>query len=124
MDKILMHFIKPFARIAMVINSRAEVQKVWPIITYGKNYNGTSITEFVRKEGMEQPIWYWNPSTAVCGIDFYRGKLFPKWNNKLLVGALKYEDLRVRDVVCGPDGAIYVVLNGPGTILRLTPKPD
>jgi glucose/arabinose dehydrogenase len=115
----------------------------WPIITYGKNYNGTPITEFIRKEGMQQPIWYWKPSTAVCGIDFYHGELFPKWNNKLLVGALKYEDLRVldienhrvmheevilknagrvRDVVCGPDGAIYVVLNGPDLILRLTPK--
>jgi glucose/arabinose dehydrogenase len=115
----------------------------WPIITYGKNYNGTPITEFVRKADMEQPIWYWKPSTAVCGIDFYQGKLFPKWNNKLLVGALKYEDLRVldiekdrvmheevilknagrvRDVVCGPDDAIYVVLNGPDMVLRLTPK--
>ncbi|VGO21709.1 PQQ-dependent sugar dehydrogenase [Pontiella sulfatireligans] len=117
----------------------------WPIITYGKNYNGSIITEFVRKDGMEQPVWYWNPSTAVCGIDFYHGDLFPKWNNKLLVGALKYEDVRVldiegsrvmheevilknagrvRDVACGPDGAVYVVLNDPGTILRLTPKKD
>ena len=94
---------------------------------------------------MEQPVWYWRPSPAVCGIDFYQGKLFPKWNNKLLVGALKYEDLRVldiekdrvmheevilknagrvRDVVCGPDGAIYVVLNSPDIILRLTPKQE
>jgi glucose/arabinose dehydrogenase len=115
----------------------------WPIITYGRNYNGTPITDIVRKDGMEQPVWYWKPSTAVCGIAFYHGKLFPKWNNKLLVGSLKYEDVRlldiendrvmheevilknagrVRDVVCGPDGAIYVVLNSPGTILRLTPK--
>ncbi len=117
----------------------------WPIITYGKNYNGTPITEFVRKEGLQQPAFYWTPSTAVCGIDFYHGELFPKWNNKLLVGALKYEDLRllnieknrvmheeiilqnsgrVRDVVCGPDGAIYVVLNNPGTILRLSPAKN
>jgi len=114
----------------------------WPLITYGKNYNGTPITKFVRKEDMQQPIWYWKPSTAVCGIDFYPGDLFPKWKNKLLVGSLKYEDLRVLDiekdrvmheevilknagrvraVVCGPDGAIYVVLNDPGTILRLSP---
>ncbi len=92
---------------------------------------------------MEQPIWYWKPSTAVCGIDFYSGDLFPKWNGQLLVGSLKYEDLRVlslegrrvmheevilknagrvRDVACGPDGAIYVVLNDPGAILRLTPE--
>lgn len=115
----------------------------WPVISYGKNYNGSIITELTHQEGMEQPIWYWNPSTAVCGIDFYSGDLFPKWNNKLLVGALKYEDVRVlslegnrvmheevilknagrvRDICCGPDGAIYVVLNDPGTILRLTPE--
>jgi glucose/arabinose dehydrogenase len=117
----------------------------WPVITYGRNYNGDIISELTREEGMEQPIWYWNPSTAVCGIDFYSGDLFPKWNNKLLVGALKYEDVRVlsleghrvmheevilknagrvRDVCCGPDGAIYVVLNNPGTILRLTPQTN
>jgi glucose/arabinose dehydrogenase len=123
---------------------RAGVNYGWPVISYGRNYNGSIITELVRKEGMEQPIWYWKPSTAVCAIGFYRGDLFPRWNNKLLVGALKYEDVRildiekdrvmheevilknagrVRDVVCGPDGAIYVVLNDPGTILRLTPKP-
>lgn len=117
----------------------------WPIITYGINYNDTPITDIVRKEGMEQPVFYWRPSTATCGLDFYHGDLFPKWNNKLLVGALKYEDVRlldiendrvmheeiilenagrVRDVVCGPDDAVYVILNDPGTILRLVPKKD
>ncbi len=115
----------------------------WPVITYGINYNDTIITDIVRKEGMEQPAFYWRPSTATCGLTFYHGDLFPKWNNKLLAGALKFEDVRlldiendrvmheeiilkgsgrVRDVVCGPDGAIYVILNDPGTILRLTPK--
>lgn len=115
----------------------------WPVITYGKNYNGSIITKETRHEGMEQPVWYWNPSTAVCGIDFYSGDLFPKWRNKLLVGALKYEDVRVlsiennrviheevilknagrvRAVKCGPDGAVYVTLNNPGTILKLTPQ--
>ena len=115
----------------------------WPVITYGRNYNGTVITEERRREGMEQPNFYWNPSPAFCGLDFYHGGLFTKWNNKLLVGALKYEEVklltlagdrviheeilikgagRVRDVECGPDGAVYVVLNDPGTILRLTPE--
>lgn len=115
----------------------------WETITYGKNYNGTIITELTHKAGMEQPNFYWNPSIAVCGLDFYRGDLFKKWKNKLLVGALKYEEVRllqieedrvvheevivknqgrVRDVSTGPDGAIYVVLNKPGTVLRLTPK--
>uniref|UniRef100_UPI003217F763 PQQ-dependent sugar dehydrogenase n=1 Tax=uncultured Draconibacterium sp. TaxID=1573823 RepID=UPI003217F763 len=115
----------------------------WPVITYGLNYNGTIITEQTHKPGMEQPIVYWKPSIAVCGLDFYRGNLFKKWENKLLVGALKYEEVRllslekdrvmhqevivknqgrVRDVSTGPDGAIYVVLNKPGTVIRLTPK--
>lgn len=115
----------------------------WPVITYGLNYNGTVITELTHKAGLEQPILYWKPSTAVCGLDYYTGDLFKKWKNKLLVGALKYEEVRlldiednrvmhqeiivkgqgrVRDVTTGPDGAIYVVLNKPGTVLRLTPK--
>ena len=117
----------------------------WETITYGKNYNGTIITDETHREGMEQPVLYWNPSIAVCGLDFYTGDLFKKWKNKLLVGALKYEEVRllniekervmhdeiilkgmgrVRDVSTGPDGAIYVVLNDPGTVLRLTPKLD
>ena len=114
----------------------------WPVITYGINYNGTIITENVRMDGMAQPNFYWRPSSAVCGLDFYRGDLFPKWKNKLLVGALKYEQVsildlegdrvlheevilknlgRVRDVESGPDGAIYVVINDPGMIVKLTP---
>ena len=117
----------------------------WETITYGINYNGTIITEFTHKPGMEQPNLYWRPSIAVCGLDFYRGELFKKWKNKLLVGALKYEEVRllsiegdrimhdeiilkgqgrVRDVQTGPDGAIYVVLNDPGTVLKLMPKID
>ncbi len=113
----------------------------WPVITYGKNYDGTTITDQRRKEGMAQPVKYWRPSTAVCGLDYYRGEEFPFWQNHLLVGALKYEEVRlveierdrvlheevilknygrVRDVSSGPDGAIYVVLNEPGQVLRLT----
>ncbi|MDX8337624.1 PQQ-dependent sugar dehydrogenase [Draconibacterium sp. IB214405] len=115
----------------------------WETITYGKNYNGTVITEVTHKPGMEQPNLYWRPSIAVCGLDFYHGDLFSKWKNKLLVGALKYEEVRllqiegdkvvhqevivknqgrVRDVSTGPEGAIYIVLNNPGTVIKLTPK--
>ena len=117
----------------------------WETITYGKNYNGTIITEEKRREGMEEPNIYWTPAIAVCRLDFYTGDLFPKWKNKLLVGALKYEEVRllniekdrvmhdevilkgqgrVRDVMTGPDGAIYVVLNNPGTVIKLLPKLD
>ena len=115
----------------------------WETITYGRNYNGTIITELTHLPGMEQPVLYWKPSIAVCGLDFYSGNLFEKWKNKLLVGALRYEEVRllniendrvmheqtilkglgrVRDVSTGPDGAIYVVLNQPGKVIRLTPK--
>jgi glucose/arabinose dehydrogenase len=117
----------------------------WPEITYGLNYNGTVISEDFKKPEMESPILYWTPSIAVCGLDFYTGDQFPRWHNDLIVGALKYEEVRildlegnrvlheevilknhgrVRDVACGPDGAIYVVLNEPGRILRLTRSTD
>ncbi len=123
---------------------RAGINYGWPTITYGRNYNGTPVSEFESKPGLEQPVLFWRPSIAVCGIDFYRGNLFPRWKNRLLVGALAYEEVRlltiendrviyqetilknagrVRDVASGPDGAIYVVLNNPGTVLRLTPVP-
>jgi glucose/arabinose dehydrogenase len=117
----------------------------WPVISYGINYNGAIITDIFRKEGLEQPIFYWKPSIATCGLDFYSGNIFPKWKNRLLVGALKMEELqlldiekdrmmyrqtilknagRVRDVTTGPDGAIYVLLNRPGKVLRLSSKPE
>ena len=115
----------------------------WPVITYGKNYSGTPVSDITEKEGMEQPIINWTPSPAMCGLDFVTGNRFPKWNNNLLAGALKFQEVkrlvlendkvvkeeiivkdmgRVRDVVVSPDGAIYVVLNGPDRIVRLTPK--
>ena len=117
----------------------------WPVITYGRNYNGTPITDITRKEGMEQPIIYWKPSIAVCGMEFYQGNEFPKWENKLLVGALAYEEVRlltivddrvmhdevimknvgrVRDVAPGPDGAVYVVMNDPHVVLKLTASEE
>ena len=115
----------------------------WPEITYGINYNGEIISEFKEKPGMEQPVLHWTPSIAVCGIDFYKGDAFPEWRNDLLVSALKYKQLarlviegdkvvkeeivlknagRVRDVGVSGAGLIYVVLNQPGKILKLSPK--
>ena len=117
----------------------------WPEVTFGRNYDGNIISLLSERVGIDAPSLYWKPSIAVCGIDFVRGDRFPRWRNHLLVGGLKYEEVRllcirddrvlhqeiilknagrVRDVACGPDGAIYVVLNGPGTVLRLTPLRD
>jgi glucose/arabinose dehydrogenase len=113
----------------------------WPVITHGRNYDGNLVSEFSAKPGLAQPALFWRPSIAVCGIEFYAGDMFPKWRSKLLVGALRYEEVklltvvddrvlheetilksagRVRDVGVGPDGAVYAVLNNPGTVLRLT----
>lgn len=114
----------------------------WPVITYGMNYDGTPMVGITEKEGMEQPISYWVPSIAVCGLDFYNGDKFPKWKNDLLAGGLAQQEVRririedqkvvsqeiilknigrVRDVAMGPDGLIYVILNGPDRLVRLVP---
>jgi glucose/arabinose dehydrogenase len=117
----------------------------WPEITYGINYDGTILTRDREKEGMEQPNLYWRPSIAVSGISFYDGDMFPYWESRLLVGALAYEEVRllnikedrvihqevilkdmgrIRDVITGPDGAVYVVLNEPGKVLRLSKEKE
>jgi glucose/arabinose dehydrogenase len=117
----------------------------WPEISYGRHYNGNILTRFEAKAGMEQPTWVYRPSTGVCGLDIYRGDQFPKWQGHLLVGSLKYESVdllmvdgdrvihretivknlgRVRDVAVGPEGAVYVVLNGPDRVIRLTAIVD
>ena len=124
----------------------------WPMVTLGMNYDGTpmdydgpdgkKIESVTEMEGVEQPIAFWVPSIAVCGLDFYTGDKFPKWKNDLLVGALAQQEIRrvriegkkvvsqeiifknvgrVRDVAMGPDGLIYVVLNGPDRLVRLMP---
>ena len=114
----------------------------WPVITFGMDYNGTPISALTAKDGMEQPIIHWTPSIAVCSVDFYFGKEFPRWNGNIFVTALAQQELRrivldgqrvtkqevlfknigrVRDVCTGPDGLIYVALNGPNKIVRLEP---
>ncbi|RZS96783.1 PQQ-dependent sugar dehydrogenase [Cecembia calidifontis] len=114
----------------------------WPIITYGVNYDGTTITNLTHHEGMEQPLTYWDPSIAVCASEFVTGGQFPKWQNNLLVTALKDQEIRrlvldgdkvlsqevilkgmgrVRDVKFGPDGALYVLTNSPDALLRISP---
>ncbi|HYG21701.1 MAG TPA: PQQ-dependent sugar dehydrogenase [Verrucomicrobiae bacterium] len=121
---------------------RPGVNYGWPLITYGMDYNGTPITALTAKEGLEQPIIHWTPSIAVCGIGFYTGDKFPRWKNNLFVTSLAAQELRrvvidgrkvtsqeilfkdigrIRDVVTGPDGALYLAMNGPDRIIRLEP---
>lgn len=115
----------------------------WPEISYGINYNGTILTEYQEKEGMEQPVHQWTPSIAPCGMAHYTGDQFPEWKGNLFVGALAFRSLarvvvsgnsfveeeklldqigRVRAVEQGPDGYIYVATEGPGMIVRLMPE--
>lgn len=115
----------------------------WPKITYGVNYNGTSITDKTEMDGMLQPLTYWVPSIAPSGMAFYTGDEFPEWKGNLLVGSLKFRYLnrmdmdgekvvkqeellrerneRIRDVKQAPDGSIYLLTDDAnGKILRLT----
>ena len=117
----------------------------WPLITYGANYgSGTKIGEGTHKDGMAQPLYYWDPSIAPSGMAFYTGKHFPKWKGNLFVGSLKFETLvrleldgekvvheerilegrlgRIRDVRQGPDGLLYLLTDETSGILaRLVP---
>jgi glucose/arabinose dehydrogenase len=106
------------------------------------NYNGTPMTDKTAMEGMEQPVTYWVPSIAVSSINFYTGDAFPQWKNDLFVAALAQQELRrleirdgqvthqevlfkgvgrLRDLIMGPDGNIYVAFNNPDRIARLVP---
>ncbi|MFV0338921.1 MAG: PQQ-dependent sugar dehydrogenase [Chthoniobacterales bacterium] len=114
----------------------------WPVITYGMNYNGTPITDKTEQVGMEQPLSYWTPSIATCGLDVASGKAFPNWKNDFFAGGLASKELhrlrvrdgeviereliskglgRIRDVRIGPDGLLYLVLNAPDKIVRFVP---
>lgn len=114
----------------------------WPVITYGINYSGTPITDKTEMDGMEQPIHYWVPSIAPSGVTFVTSDKYPGWKGDLLVGSLAFQYLehltmdgekvtnrekllegmgRVRNVRQGPDGLIYVSIEGKG-IYKLVPK--
>ena len=115
----------------------------WPKITYGINYSGTPITNDQDLPGLEQPFYYWIPSIAPSGMAFVSSDNYPKWKDNLLVGSLKFEYLellviennkvkerhkvlegigRIRNVKQGPDGLIYIGVEGKG-ILKIIPKP-
>ncbi len=66
----------------------------WAAITYGKNYDGTTITNETRRDGMDQPIVQWTPSIAPSGLTLYTGDRIPEWRGQLFLGALSFEHLR------------------------------
>lgn len=117
----------------------------WPTITYGVDYSGAKIGVGTAGQGMEQPIYYWDPVIAPSGATFYTGNAFAEWRGDLLVGSLTPGGLvrlrltngrvtdesryvidpgeRVRNVRQGPDGMIYLLTDSRrGRIVRLEPR--
>ncbi len=119
----------------------------WPVISYGVHYSYLKIGEGTAKQGMEQPVYYWDPVIAPSGMVFYTGNLFAGWKNNILIGSLtpgllvrlvmkdgkvaqeeRYlGDLRerIRDVGQAPDGSLYLLTDARnGQILRITPAAN
>lgn len=112
----------------------------WPVITYGQDYSGGPIGQGItRREGMEQPVYYWDPVIAPSGMVFYRGAMFPELEGDALIGGLQAGAVvrlriegdrvtgeqrllegigRVRDIELAPDGALLILTDG-GELIRL-----
>ncbi len=117
----------------------------WPLISYGSNYSGGGFAQGSSAKGLEQPIFYWDPSIAPSGLSFYSHAkpLIPDWDGSLLAGALREQYLsrlilkgekivseeryfvgrfgRIRDVRTGPDGAVWLLIDSSdGQVVRVT----
>ncbi len=117
----------------------------WPSVTYGIDYDGSTISNQTTASGIEDPVIYWVPSIAPSGMAFYSGAAFPLWQGNLFVGALAGQQLRrlelrgdkvihqeillqnklgrIRDVRMGPDGFLYLLTDSDnGVLYRLEPE--
>jgi glucose/arabinose dehydrogenase len=113
----------------------------WPIITYGIEYNGQRVAAGIQQqEGLEQPVYYWDPVISPSGITFYKGNRIPEWENNLFIGALSgthivrlvienntvigeerlltSENQRFRDITQGADNALYAITD-EGTLYKI-----
>jgi glucose/arabinose dehydrogenase len=116
----------------------------WPAITYGLEYSGAKVGEGIQqKEGMEQPVYYWNPSISPSGMSFYSGNMISEWKNNLFIGALSGKHIlrlvikdnkvvgeerlladqnqRFRSTMQGKDGALYAITD-EGRLYRIAKK--
>lgn len=119
----------------------------WPVITYGIEYSGDRVGEgSTAKEGMEQPVYYWDPVVGPSGMVYYDGDAIAEWKGSFLIGGLVTKglvvlkmdgdkvvsegrlplDARIRDVELGKDGSVYAVTEerggGKSQIIRLAPE--
>ena len=116
----------------------------WPTITYGIEYGGPKVGDGItQKEGMEQPVYYWDPVLSPSGMVFYSGDAIPEWKNNLFITGLSSHHVarlvikdnkvvgeerlfesdreRFRDITNGKDGALYAVTDG-GKLYRIGKK--
>ena len=116
----------------------------WPTIGYGEEYSGDPIHKSTQAPGLEQPVYYWDPVISPGALTIYSGDLFPEWKGNFLIAGLSSKALirlvlkddrvigeerlltsreaRIRDVVQGPDGAVYLLTDGKDAkLLKLTP---
>ena len=113
----------------------------WPLASYGLNYSGTKFTNYTSLDIAQSPIYYWTPSIAPSGFVMLKSDIYPKWKGNLFVGSLSFQYLerielvgtrvmkrekilnkigRVRNVVEGPDGYLYVSIERKG-IFKIIP---
>ncbi len=114
----------------------------WPLMSFGRLYSGTRISQHPTRDGYESPLLVWLPAIAAAGMEVYTGDRFPAWNGNLFVGSLQMggipgtghlqrivfnehlEELRrelmltelrqrIREVREGPDGFLYVLTDHP-----------
>ena len=116
----------------------------WPLVSYGKNYDGVPIPNLDTRPDLTKPVIYWVPVIAPGNLVFYKGAMFPQWNGSALASGLASKSLtlikfhgkggatpaerwdigfRVRDVEVAPDGALWMLEDArPGGLYRATPK--
>jgi aldose sugar dehydrogenase len=130
---------------------RAGKNYGWPLVTYGKDYDGTAISDVAVRPELEAPFMFWVPSIAISGMSFYTGDRLAAWQGNAFVGSMMegrtratghvqritFSDdgqpiqrepilaqlrQRIRDVRPGPDGLLYVLTDqNPGVLLRIEP---
>ncbi|WP_207422616.1 PQQ-dependent sugar dehydrogenase [Desertivirga brevis] len=115
----------------------------WSVVTYGIGYDGRPISDKTEMEGVQEPVKYWVPSPAPCGMALVTSDKYPGWKGNLLIANLAFKYVgrielngtsfvseeklmenvaRVRHVAQSPDGFIYVITEGPGKLIKLVPS--
>lgn len=121
-----------------------ELNYGWPVVSYGVNYNGRAVgSGKASMEGMEEPVYFWDPVIAPAGMTVYDGAAFPDWQGDLLISSLFPGGLvrlemeegrvvaeerllrevgRVRDVAVDDDGTLLIITDfDNGGLLRISP---